>query len=1079
MIELKNVDFHYGGENGTGDGVDALNLTIHDGEIVVLCGESGCGKTTVTRLINGLIPHFYEGELLGEVLIDGVNVSQSELSETAKIVGSVFQNPKSQFFNIDTTGELTFGCENLGMPPAEIARRLEKTKDDLKLSALMNRNIFELSGGEKQQIACGSVYATEPDIFVMDEPSSNLDQKAIHRLHDTLCKMKQAGKTIVISEHRLHFLTDIADRFIYLNDGRIEREFTCEEIMQLSAEALSGLGLRCTSISQIPCAPQPLNQQKKPALEVLDLSCSRQNARILDIDRIRLPEHGIIAVIGDNGCGKSTLAEALCGLLPCDGSVSFGEAYLDAKQRQKQSYLVMQDVNRQLFSDSVLEEVMLNADVTEHDAKSTLSALGLGDYTDRHPASLSGGQKQRTAIAAALCAGKEILFYDEPTSGLDCRGMERFAALLHDTQQRVRLSVIITHDPELILRCCTHVLHLANGRVSAFYPIDLAGAERVRSYFLAKSEDSTSKKRDHTSQVGKILQYAGGHRKTVYFAAFLMILGAAASVTPYGIVSILANRLLTGESVTLQNSMPLIGGILLCEILYAVLYMQGLKVSHHAAFGTLENIRCRLQEKLEAQPLGSITERPSGEIKKLFTEDIESIEMLLAHMIPEGLANLFVPAAALLLLITADWQLAVLTVLMVLIGLSISKQMYKVGMDRMGSYFASARRMNNEIVEYVGGMEVVRVFNRQNDSDAKFEKAVREYRDFALDWYRVSWPWMALYGSVFSHIVLYTLPFGGLLILLGQLDVTRYLLALILSFGIGPLLLHCMSFVGAIPQVSYKLQSLERALDTPPLKAGDAAFSGTDHSIRFEDVHFSYRDTEVIKGVSFEVPQGTTFALIGHSGSGKSTLAKLLVHYYDLNSGSISIGSQNICDLTQDALNAQIAYVSQDAFLFNKSIMENIRIGRKDAADEDVMAAAKLAECDDFIRSLPQGYDTPAGLAGNMLSGGQKQRIAFARAILKDAPIIVLDEATAFVDAENEQKMRRAISRITQGKTVIIIAHKLRSVQDADRILVLRDGQIAAQGTHDTLYQTSKDYRRLWDISAQTQDWKLKQEVTA
>ena len=202
----------------------------------------------------------------------------------------------------------------------------------------------------------------------------------------------------------------------------------------------------------------------------------------------------------------------------------------------------------------------------------------------------------------------------------------------------------------------------------------------------------------------------------------------------------LANRLLTGAEITLQNTLPLTGGVLLCEILYAVFYMQGLKVSHHAAFGTLENIRCRLQEKLEAQPLGSIRSRSSGEIKKLFTEDIDSIEMLLAHIIPEGLANIFVPAAALILLIGTDWQLAVLTVLMVLIGLSISKQMYKVGMDRMGSYFASAKRMNSEIVEYVGGMEVVRIFNRQNDSDAKFEKAVKEYRDFALDWYRVSWP---------------------------------------------------------------------------------------------------------------------------------------------------------------------------------------------------------------------------------------------------------------------------------------------------------------------------------------------------
>ena len=465
MIELKQVDFHYGGENGTGDGVDALNLTIADGEVVVLCGESGCGKTTVTRLINGLIPHFYEGELLGEVLIDGVNVSKAELSDTAKKVGSVFQNPKSQFFNIDTTGELTFGCENLGMPREEIGRRLEKTKNDLKLSALMNRNIFELSGGEKQQIACGSVYAAEPEIFVMDEPSSNLDQKAIRRLHDTLCKMKQAGKTVVISEHRLHYLMDIADRFIYLEDGRITREFSCAEMRQLTYEELSARGLRCTSVQQIPCKAEQAVRQTTPALEVIDLSCSRQNARILDIDRIRLPEHGIVAVIGDNGCGKSTLAEAVCGLLPSDGTVSFGGAYLDAKQRQKQSYLVMQDVNRQLFADSVLEEVMLHADVTETDAKSTLSALGLGDCTDRHPASLSGGQKQRIAFARAILKDAPVIVLDEAAAFVDAENERKMRRAIAKITQG-KTVIVIAHKLRSV-QDADQIILLDDGQIAA------------------------------------------------------------------------------------------------------------------------------------------------------------------------------------------------------------------------------------------------------------------------------------------------------------------------------------------------------------------------------------------------------------------------------------------------------------------------------------------------------------------------------------------------------------------------------------------------------------------------------------
>lgn len=1076
MIQLEHVDFHYGGENGTGEGVDDLTLTVADGECVVLCGESGCGKTTVTRLINGLIPHFYEGELIGEVMIGTHNVSKSELTETAALVGSVFQNPKSQFFNLDTTGELTFGCENLGISREEIAARLDRTRRELCLDPLINRNIFELSGGEKQQIACGSVYATEPAVFVMDEPSSNLDKKAIGRLHDAMQHMKQNGRTLVISEHRIHYLMDIADRFIYMHDGRIVREYTNEQMQGLSDDELSALGLRCTSVSKINCKTKETHSENSaPVLDVIDLTCSRGNSRILDADRIQFPEHSIVAVVGDNGCGKSTLAEALCGLIPADGSVSLCGSYLSDKERREKCFLVMQDVNRQLFSDSVMEEVMLNAVCTLEEADKILDRLGLSDCKERHPAVLSGGQKQRAAIAAALCAGKEILFCDEPTSGLDRRGMERFGALLCEMQDKIRLSVMITHDPELILHCCTHVLHMERGRVSAFYPLDARGCQRIKHYFQAKSDDTTSIRRDRRSQIGKILDYTGKDRAKVYLAAALMMIGASASVVPYLLVSGLVNRVMDGEIVTLGSTFRIIAGVLLSEIIYAIFYMQGLRISHHAAFGTLENIRYSLQEKLEQQPLGTVQRHTKGEIKKLFTEDIESVEMLLAHMIPEGAANLFVPVAALPLLIAADWQLALLTILMVLIGLSVSRQMYTVGMDRMGSYFASAKRMNHAIIEYVNGMEVVRIFNRTGAASEKYEKAVTDYRDFALDWYKVSWPWMALYGSVFSSVVLYTLPFGALLILLGQLEITNYILALILSFGISPLLLHCMSFVGAIPQVSYKIQALEKALDDQPLKTGTDNFHGTDSSITFHNVRFAYKDIEVIKNVSFAAEAGRTTAIIGHSGSGKSTLAKLIVHYYDVQSGAICIGGQPLCDMTQEALNERIAYVSQEVFLFDKTIMENIRVGRKDATDAEVMEAARKAECDEFIRALPQGYDTPAGTAGNKLSGGQKQRIAFARAILKDAPIIVLDEATAFVDAENEAKMRSAMQEITKGKTVIVIAHKLRSVQNADKIIVMDGGIIAAEGTHEELTKTCELYRKLWALSEETSEWTLKE----
>lgn len=1090
MINFKNVSFSYSGEHGTGDGVSEIDLTIKDGEFVVLCGESGCGKTTVTRLINGLAPHFYEGGMSGSVMIGDVCVNTENLSDIAALTGSVFQNPKSQFFNLDTTGELVFGCENLGISREQIQQRLEKTKRDLQLDNLMDRDIFELSGGEKQQIACASCYTADPGVFVLDEPSSNLDKRAIQRLHRMLVKIKAAGKTVVIAEHRLYYLMDVADRFIYMRSGKIERIFTRDEMKALSESDLTVLGLRLTNMQSLAAlvrkedaaretpvksSTQPESQLvSKPALEALDVTCGYGSTRVLDIERLALPEHSIVALIGDNGSGKSTFAQALAGLIPSNGSIAVGGAYLTAEERSKRSFMVMQDVNRQLFADSVLEEVMMNTGASAADAEEVLARLGILELKDRHPASLSGGQKQRTAIASALCAKKDLLIFDEPTSGLDRRGMERFGSLLRELQTSAALSLVITHDPELIMSCCTHILHIENGRVLAFYPLNKAGIERVSSYFLQESDENTSRKRDKQSSISKILQYAGAHRRTIYQAALCMTLGAAASIVPYLLVYTILEQVLNGSVPTLAGSGKMLAGILLAEIVYAVFYMYGFQLSHRAAYNTLENIRRFLQENLERKPLGKVREMGSGAIKKLFTDDIESIELLLAHMIPEGIANLTVAVFALVTILVIDWQLALLTCVVIALGISVSGQMYRVGVEQMGSYFAAAKRLNNTIIEYVNGMEVVRVFNRQDEFGERFASSVTAYRDFALSWYKVSFPWMALYGSLFSNILLYTLPFGTLLILLGQLTLARYILIICLSFGIAPLLLRCMSFIGAVPQASYKIQALEKAFDYPELKTGTAPFSGTGHDIEFRNVRFAYKDLEVLKDVSFTAQERQMTALVGASGSGKSTAAKLLVHYYDVSGGEVLIGGQNIHEMSLEALNERIAYVSQDVFLFNKSIADNIRIGKKGATDEEIIAAAKKAQADEFIRELPDGYATLAGEAGSKLSGGQRQRIAFARAILKDAPIVILDEATAFIDPENEQKMNQAISEIVRDKTVIVIAHKMKSIMNANRIIVLKDGRIAASGCHAELIKTSPEYQNLWRISEETADWTVR-----
>lgn len=1088
MISFDHVSFHYGGENGSGDGVNNIKLDIRTGELIVLCGESGCGKTTLTRLVNGLAGNFYEGELKGKVYLDALCISDASLPEIASHVGSVFQNPKSQFFNLDTTGELAFGCENLGCDRDEIKRRLDKTRRDMQLDSLMDRNIFELSGGEKQQIACGSVYAADPEVYVMDEPSSNLDRKAVRRLHGIIKKMKEGGKTLIISEHRLHYLIDIADRFVYMKNGSIDRIMSSEEMKALSDEDLRELGLRCTDLKSIRIGEQleSLKSSSKdiwssavPALEAVDLSCSRGNARIVDIDRFALPQNSIVAVIGDNGCGKSTLTEALCGLLPSSGSVALEGRFLSARERSEKCFMVMQDVNRQLFSESVKEEIMLGCDIDENRAMELLDSLALGDYGERHPASLSGGQKQRVAIASALCAGKDMILYDEPTSGLDRRGMELFGALLRDLRGSAKLSMIITHDPELILQCCTHVLHMENGRVSGFYALDEEGVERVLSYFISESDENSGTKRVRTSAIGKILKYAGENRKTVYASALLILIAAAASIVPYILVYRILSGVLAGEAMSLESCIPAVCGVLGCRLLHAVFYTYGLQLSHRAAFRTLENIRIYLQSMMEQKPLGSLEEMGKGSIKKLFTDDVESIELILAHIIPEGFANTVVPLAVLFVLTVIDWRLMLLTAAVLLLAVSVSKQMVAIGMDQMGNYFASTKRLNNTIVEYVNGMEVVRVFNRHNESGERYEKRVRDYKDYALGWYRVCWSWMALYGSLFSNLTLYTLPFGALLILTGKLSLSAYILVLCLSFGISPMLVNCMSFLSAVPQVNFKLQALEKALDRKPLRCGDQPFGGSSCDIEFKDVHFAYRDKEVLKGVSFTARQNEMTALVGASGSGKSTIARLIVHHYDAGEGRISIGGQPVGDMSLEALNSKISYVSQDLFLFNRSILENIRIGRPSASDGEVREAAKKACCDEFINELENGYDTLAGSSGSKLSGGQRQRICFARAILKDSPIVVLDEATAFIDAENEEKMASAIRELVRSKTVIVIAHKLRSIEGADNIIVLDEGRIRACGRHDELLESDGLYSRLWDLSEAASGWTVKEESEA
>ena len=562
----------------------------------------------------------------------------------------------------------------------------------------------------------------------------------------------------------------------------------------------------------------------------------------------------------------------------------------------------------------------------------------------------------------------------------------------------------------------------------------------------------------------KVLRYTGRHRKTTYASILVLVAGVAMSVLPYFFLYRLLRPLLTGGSLTLEETLLNAGAMALCMVLYGLLYVEGLALSHRSAYHTLENLRLHLQSKLEKQPLGAIQEKGVGVWKKMFIDDIESMELLLAHALPEGLSNLAVPVVVFVAMFLTDWKLGLLSLCSLPLGVLAMGMMYRSGMSKMGDYYAAGQKMNNTIVEYINGMEVVKVFNRDGESYHRFETDVKNYRDFTLDWFRACWLWMALYTSILPCVALVLLPVGGYLVLTGASTLPDYALVLCMSFSVGPPLVRAMNFMSVLPQLSYKIDQMESLFNIPPLKEGKTDFNGNDLQICFENVRFSYEKDEVLHGISFSVPQGSLTALVGESGSGKSTLAKLLVHFYDVTDGDIRIDGQDVRHVTQRSLRQQVGVVQQDVFLFADSILNNIRCGKPEATEEEVIRAAQLAEIYDDIRAMPDGLETYVGERGTLLSGGQKQRISIARVFLKNPPILILDEATSALDNESERWIQKSLEELSKNRTTITIAHRLSTIRDADEIIVITEDGIAERGTHAELLEKNGLYAAYYNM---------------
>ena len=474
MIEFQDVSFSYPG--GGDGGLKHINLTIPNGQCVVLCGRSGCGKTTLTRLINGLIPQFFAGELSGRVLLDSEDLTALPMYRIAEKVGSVFQNPRTQFFNVDTDGEIAFGMENRAVPQARLAPRVAETARALRIEELLGRSIFALSGGEKQKIAFASVYAMDPEVYLLDEPSSNLDIAAIGALREHLRLIKSQGKTVIVAEHRLYYLMDVADRILYLENGQIAGDYAPAQFKGLPAKERQAMGLRAIDLTEERPVLSPVSREK-PVLALQSVSLAYRKQPVLQNVSLQAAPGDVIAVAGHNGAGKTTFSRALCGLhKEVSGAYLWDGKPQKPKERMRRACMVMQDVNYQLFAESVAAECTFGIRHPDMPlAERTLEQLGLAPFRERHPNTLSGGQKQRLAAAGAMVCGKALLVFDEPTSGLDYDSMTRLAALIRQLAGMGKVIFIVTHDYEFVCRACTRVLLLDGGRIRK----DLAVSEET------------------------------------------------------------------------------------------------------------------------------------------------------------------------------------------------------------------------------------------------------------------------------------------------------------------------------------------------------------------------------------------------------------------------------------------------------------------------------------------------------------------------------------------------------------------------------------------------------------------------
>ena len=486
--------------------------------------------------------------------------------------------------------------------------------------------------------------------------------------------------------------------------------------------------------------------------------------------------------------------------------------------------------------------------------------------------------------------------------------------------------------------------------------------------------------------------------------------------------------------------------------------------SHSATFGLIGNARKKLLKKLNTMPLGAVQARSSGEYKNIICDRADQVEPTLAHVVPEFTANIIGAVAMFVYMMHIDWRVGLWQLICIPAGFIAFAVMMASTPKYYPNTIKKTKALNAATVEYIGGIEVIKAFGQSKTSYGKFVKAAKEGADCFIDWMQKENFWQNFGMACFPATMLGLLPSGVLYCMNGSLAPADLIVLIILSFGTVAPLVTVFGYADDMSRIGEIVSDMADVMDEKDMvRPAVSKNKPLDYAISLQNVRFAYKDTEILHGISMEIADGTVNALVGPSGSGKSTIARLIASLWDVDSGSITIGGVNIQDMPLSEYNKYVAYVSQENYLFDKSVMDNIRMGREDAADEEVIEAAKKCGCHDFIMSLENGYQTICGGSGGHLSGGERQRISIARAMLKDAPIVILDEATSYTDPESEAVIQNALSKLTAGKTLIVIAHRLSTIADADRIFLIHDGNVEASGTQKELLQTSPLYRSMWE----------------